>query len=306
MTDRLNEIKELLPDRLKNEIFDGGFPFPITYEGLEEIRLRCMQPVAVKFKGREYLSDRLSVQVGDIRQCLEYMSNYSLYAFQEDIKQGYITVKGGHRVGVLGKAMVDNGVVTGQNYLSFLNIRVAHEIIGCADSVMKFVCKDGYLKHTLIVSPPGCGKTTLLRDLIRQLSKGTLLAGRKVCVIDERSEIAGCLNGIPQNHLGPRTDVIDGCPKAEGMLMVIRAMSPDIVAVDEIGGKKDIEAIQYIINCGCTVIGTIHGESIEELYQKPDFAALLKKGIFTRIILLSRKGGAGTISACRELLPDVN
>lgn len=301
MTDRLTEIKELLPDRLKRAIFTEAFPFKITYDGLEEIRLRCMQPVGIKFRGRDYISETVRVSREDIRQCLEYMSSYSLYAFQEDIKQGYITVKGGHRVGVLGKAMVDKETVVGQNYLSFLNIRVAHELPGCADKIMGFVCKDRVLKHTLIVSPPGCGKTTLLRDLIRQLSVGTVLDGRKVCVIDERSEIAGCLEGIPQNDLGPRTDVIDACPKADGMLMVIRAMSPDVVAIDEIGGKKDIEALQYIVNCGCTVIGTIHGASIEELYCKPDFAPLLEQGIFTRFILLSGKGGAGTVLECRDL-----
>lgn len=302
MADRLNEIKDLLPDRLRKGIFGGAFLFPVTYEGLEEIRLRCMQPVSIRFSGRDYLFEDLIVQPEEIRQCLEYMSNYSLYAFQEDIRQGYITVKGGHRVGVLGRVVVDNGRVAGQNALSFLNIRVAHELIGCADGVMDFVCRNGKLCHTLIVSPPGCGKTTLLRDIIRQLSVGTKLPGKKVCVIDERSEIAGCMNGIPQNQLGPRTDVVDCCPKAEGMLMVIRAMSPDIVAVDEIGGKKDIEAIQYIVNCGCTVIGTIHGECIEALYAKPDFASLLKSGVFTRMIVLSGKQGAGTVCACEELV----
>lgn len=301
MADRLKEIEELLPDRLKKSIFEDAFPFKITYDGLEEIRLRCMQPVEIRFHGRDYLSENVRVYRDDIRRCLEYMSNYSLYAFQEDIKHGYITVRGGHRVGVLGKAMVDKENVVGQQFLSFLNIRVAHELPGCADKIMNFVYKNNCLKHTLIVSPPGCGKTTLLRDIIRQLSVGTVSEGRKVCVIDERSEIAGCLEGIPQNDLGPRTDVIDGCPKADGMLMVIRAMSPDIVAIDEIGGKRDIEALQYIVNCGCTVIGTIHAASIDELYSKPDFAVLLKKGIFTRFILLSGKNGAGTVLECREL-----
>lgn len=154
---------------------------------------------------------------------------------------------------------------------------------------MDFVCKDGVLKHTLIISPPCCGKTTLLRDIVRQLSQGSVIPAKKVCVVDERSEIAACVDGIPQNHLGERTDVIDCCPKAEGMLMVIRAMSPDIVAVDEIGGKKDIEAIESVIHCGCIVIGTVHGADVKELYQKPELGALLKRGVFGRLIVLSGK-----------------
>lgn len=301
MPDRLCEIKNLLSDRLRGEIFNEQFPFQVDYCGLEEIRLRCMQPVSIRYMGKDYLARNLLVQPQDISQSLEYMSNYSLYAFQEEIKQGYLTVKGGHRIGVLGRAVIENGSVTGQNMISFINIRVAHEWIGCADSIMDFVCRNNKLEHTLIISPPCCGKTTLLRDIVRQLSQGKIIEGKKVCVIDERSEIAACVDGIPQNKLGPRTDVIDCCPKAEGMLMVIRAMSPDVVAVDEIGGEKDIEAIDYIINCGCIVIGTVHGLGIEELYQKPRFSELLNRGVFGRIIVLSGLNGAGTISECREL-----
>ena len=254
-----------------------------------------------RFKGKDYRTDKVIIAPQDIRQCLEYMSHYSLYAFQEEIRQGYLTVRGGHRIGVLGHAVLENGIVTGQTSLSFLNIRVAHEKIGCADTVMDFVCKDGVLKHTLIISPPCCGKTTLLRDIVRQLSQGSVIPAKKVCVVDERSEIAACVDGIPQNHLGERTDVIDCCPKAEGMLMVIRAMSPDIVAVDEIGGKKDIEAIESVIHCGCIVIGTVHGADVKELYQKPELGALLKRGVFGRLIVLSGKNGAGTVQECLEL-----
>ena len=133
MTDRLKEIENLLPDRLKNSLFSGMFGFRVTYDGLEEIRLRCAQPAEIRFKGKDYRTDKVIVAPQDIRQCLEYMSHYSLYAFQEEIRQGYLTVRGGHRIGVLGRAVLENGIVTGQTSLSFLNIRVAHEKIGCAD-----------------------------------------------------------------------------------------------------------------------------------------------------------------------------
>lgn len=223
-----------------------------------------------------------------------------------------LCVSGGNQAGVSDRAgrtpdWCTRACRAGKRYrhrtdvLSFLNIRVAHEKIGCADTVMDFVCKDGVLKHTLIISPPCCGKTTLLRDIVRQLSQGSVIPAKKVCVVDERSEIAACVDGIPQNHLGERTDVIDCCPKAEGMLMVIRAMSPDIVAVDEIGGKKDIEAIESVIHCGCIVIGTVHGADVKELYQKPELGALLKRGVFGRLIVLSGKNGAGTVQECLEL-----
>ena len=130
MTDRLKEIENLLPDRLKNSLFSGMFGFRVTYDGLEEIRLRCAQPAEIRFKGKDYRTDKVIIAPQDIRQCLEYMSHYSLYAFQEEIRQGYLTVRGGHRIGVLGRAVLENGIVTGQTSLSFLNIRVAHEKIG--------------------------------------------------------------------------------------------------------------------------------------------------------------------------------
>lgn len=179
MTDRIKEIENLLPDRLKNSLFSGMFGFRVTYDGLEEIRLRCAQPPEIRFKGKDYRTDKVIIAPQDIRQCLEYMSHYSLYAFQEEIRQGYLTVRGGHRIGVLGHAVLENGIVTGQTSLSFLNIRVAHEKIGCADTVMDFVCKDGVLKHTLIISPPCCGKTTLLRDIVRQLSQGSVIPAKR-------------------------------------------------------------------------------------------------------------------------------
>jgi stage III sporulation protein AA len=152
----------------------------------------------------------------------------------------------------------------------------------------------GNCLHTLIISPPCCGKTTLLRDIIRLISDGGKdRAGLTVGVVDERSEIGACYMGVPQNDLGIRTDVLDCCPKAKGMLMLIRAMSPRVIAVDEVGSKEDIEAIEYVINCGCKLIATVHGNSLLDVKGKPLLKKLIEDKLFERYILLSNKGSVG-------------
>jgi stage III sporulation protein AA len=297
--DRLDEIKCLLPVRLSEQIFFDAKS--IQFDKLQEIRLRVGQPCIIQYDNRELMYHNIVVTKEDINQCLQYISDYSIYAYQEDIRQGFITVKGGHRVGITGKAVMENGAVKSQKFIAFINIRVAHQIIGCADGIMDFVCRNGCLSHTLIISPPGCGKTTMLRDIIRQLSKGSICTGKKICVVDERSEIAACFEGVPQNDLGPRTDVLDCCFKKNGMLMLIRSMSPDVIAVDEIGGAEDLKAIEYIINCGCTVIGTIHAQNYEEVTKKRDMTRLIGGNIFTRLIILSRENGVGSVRELIEL-----
>ena len=220
----------------------------------------------------------------------------SLYAAEEELRQGFFTVRGGHRIGVAGRVILKDRQITGLKAASFLNVRVAHEIKGCADQVLPFLYVNGKFVSTLIVSPPGCGKTTLLRDLIRQVSDGSSqkagkcsFSGVNVGVADERSELGACYQGVPQNDLGMRTDVLDGCPKSEGMLMLIRSMAPAVVAVDEIGGKEDIKAVEYVRNCGCALAATAHGNSLEELKERAGFRELLEEKTFERLVFLSRK-----------------
>lgn len=245
----------------------------------------CMQEGGKKTK----LNEAYRVTSEDIAEMLNYISNYSLYAYQEEMKQGYITVEGGHRIGVAGQATVRDGRLVGICYVTFLNIRVAHEKIGCAEKIVPLLQNGETIYNTLILSPPGAGKTTLLRDCIRLLSLGRNdRAGCKISVVDERSEIAACYHGIPQNDLGPRTDVLDGCSKADGILMLIRSMSPQIVAVDELGTERDFLAVEQAVYAGSKVLGTIHAGEIGELSEKPYLKRWMKKEIFKRLILIEK------------------
>ena len=256
----------------------------------------CESRAAWKNKSSLYF-----VSTADIAEMMSYISNYSLYAYKEEIKQGYITIEGGHRIGVAGQAAMESGRITGIYHIAFLNIRVAHERVGCADKILPYIRHRNSIYNTLILSAPGAGKTTLLRDSIRALSTGEEeIDGLKVCVVDERSEIAACYHGIPQNDLGPRTDVLDGCGKAEGVLMLIRAMSPQVVAVDELGTKQDFYAVEQAVNCGSKVIGTIHAADMKELSEKTHLKHWMKKSLFKRFVLIEKERGQRTVHVFDE------
>jgi stage III sporulation protein AA len=166
----------------------------------------------------DLLAKAVQITKNEIRETMEYISNYSLYAFEDEIRQGFITINGGHRIGIAGKIIIENDEIKGMKHISFINIRLAHQVKGCANKVIPYLIdeKTKGIYHTLIISPPRCGKTTLLRDIIRQLSDGnSRYPGMNVGVVDERSEIGACYMGTPQNDLGIRTDVLDCCPKAK-------------------------------------------------------------------------------------------
>lgn len=273
----------------------------LSYDHLQEIKLRVNQPLLLLYRGEEILpggkrGKPYYVTREDIREMLEYISNYSLYAYEQEMKQGFITIEGGHRVGLSGQVIMENGRVKNLKYISSINVRLSHEVLGCADGVFPHVTRHRQLYHTLIVSPPRCGKTTLLRDMIRQISEGNdRIRGMSVGVVDERSEIAGCYMGVAQNHLGMRTDVMDCCPKAEGMIMLIRSMGPEVIAVDEIGAAEDVHAIEYAMHCGCKMIATAHARSMEEIKKKPVFEQMIRERRFERYIVLGNQNRVGEI-----------
>lgn len=274
----------------------------LQYEYLQEIRLRAEKPLILIYKGKELLlREKLCISREQLKETLEHITNYSLYAYEQEMKQGFVTIEGGHRVGVSGQVVVEAGRVKNIKYISSINIRLSHEVLGCADPVFFSIVKENQFMNTLIISPPGCGKTTLLRDTIRQISDGNAyVRGTTVGVVDERSEIGGCYRGIPQNHIGCRTDILDCCPKAEGMLMLIRSMSPQVIAVDEIGTQEDIRAIEYALHCGCRMLATIHGQSFDDVAEKPGLTKLINEKVFRRYVVLGNRQRVGEILAIHD------
>lgn len=302
------EIMPVLPANLREII--GRFPTHYL-DKLEEVRLRLDRPLMLRVGGRDFFarkdgavetnpSSGYKVNAVDLEKVLHNISGSSMYALEEELRNGYVTLPGGHRVGLTGKAVLEKGQVKTLKHLSGLNVRICREVRGIADGLIKGLIdhKNNNIYHTVIFSPPRCGKTTMLRDLVRLISNGVdslNFAGRTVGVVDERSEIAGCHRGIPQMDVGIRTDVLDGCPKAQGMVMLLRSMSPDIIATDEIGKMEDIEALEEVFNAGIRVIVTIHGSSLQELANRPALKYLLQLNVIERFVLLGRSRGVGTV-----------
>ncbi|NMA57231.1 MAG: stage III sporulation protein AA [Clostridium cochlearium] len=285
------EILEILPKEIKNQL--NAFNF----KNIQEIRIRAEKPIIVKEGSNEVITNYMAT-LEDISSVVKRMSSYSIYAYDDEIKQGYITIKGGHRVGICGKCVLDGEKVKTIKYPASLNIRICREVEGCSNKILPYVLKSSMVENTIIISPPNCGKTTLLRDIAKNLSNGIKklnLRGMKVCVIDERSEIASCVNGVPQLNIGLRTDVLDSCPKSQGIMMAIRSMSPEVIVCDEIGSREDIESIIKAMNSGVKLITTVHGYDVEDIYEREVFKEAIENKVFQKAIVLSGRKGVGTV-----------
>lgn len=289
----------------------------IKGENIEEIRLRINKPLIINGNQRDYfyneknknldmnMDNAYVVTKEDIEQTFQIICKYSIHSFMDDIKKGFITLRGGHRVGIVGKTIVEEGKVENIKHISSLNIRISKEVKNCSDKVMNHIIKSPTtINNTIIISPPQCGKTTLLRDIVRNLSNGSdkfNFKGVKVALIDERNEIAGSYLGIPQMDVGIRTDIIETCPKDMGIIMVLRSMSPNVIVTDEIGTEKDIKALYTALNGGVGLITTVHGDSIEDIRNRKELRNLLDEELFKRVILLSARKGPGTVEKIYDL-----
>lgn len=255
----------------------------------EELRLRAGRPMAAVFPhGEEYIPGAPAVTPSDLELVLEIATRASIHTAQAQISSGFFTVRGGHRIGICGSGVTENGQIRNLRSISSLAIRVAREVPGAARPVLDKLWQERRFQSTLVVSPPGGGKTTLLRDLIRRISDGDGCPALRVGVADERGELAAMREGEAQFDVGSRTDVMDACPKEKGLLMLLRGMNPQVLAADEITAPEDCRALEVAANCGVALLCSAHGVDLEDLKTRPLYRDLLDRRIFRCLVVIRR------------------
>lgn len=257
---------------------------------VEELRLRVGRPVQLVSAYGDSLIEGAVFTRDEARELLERLCRRSVYSRADELSRGYLTVEGGARIGVCGRPVTENGRIVSLTDVTCFNIRITREAKGCAEGVMPYLTERGRPVSAIVAAPPGGGKTTLLRDIARCFSEGIGCRACKVALVDERSELAGCVDGAPGFDLGPRTDVMECADKAVAMGIMVRSMSPDVIITDEIGGKEDAEAVSEASRCGSAVIASAHAATVDDLKNRPSTARILETGVFKRILLIRRTG----------------
>ena len=285
------DILKFFPRGIANEI---NKEISKIEELVQEIRIRVGSQIIVKTNKKDDIIINYFVTREDILEIMQVICNNSIYSYQNEIAIGYITINGGHRVGITGDVVLENNKVINIKYISSLNFRIARQILDCSNNILKYVInlEENTIFHTLIVSPPGAGKTTILKDLVRKISDGIPEIGFKgidVSLIDERGEISAMYNGVPQNKIGIRTDVLENVSKPIGIKMAVRSMAPKVIVADEIGNYNDIEAINYAVCSGVKGIFTAHSLSYETMMLNKELNKLINMKIIERIIFLDSK-----------------
>ena len=256
----------------------------------EELRLRAGWPMTAVLPEGERPLGGPPVEGRELEQLVEIASRASLHTVLDQVRRGYLTFEGGHRIGLCGTAALREGEIHALRAISSANLRIARQVKGAAAPVLDGLCPGGRLADTLILAPPGLGKTTLLRDVIRSVSEGEGCTPLRVSLADERGEVAAMYSGRPQLEVGRRTDVAEGCPKAQGLMLLLRAMNPQVLAVDEITAPEDVRALIAAAGCGVTLLATAHGEGRAGLERRPLYRPLLDEGLFRFLVRIRREG----------------
>ncbi len=296
----MTDLQELWPPTVAKALL--ALPME-TMAAVDEVRMRCGRPlmiscgtgdVFVKSNGQTSKTPDGSLRMTqeEIKYLFQAACQHSVYAYEEEIRQGFLTLKGGYRLGLAGRITVKDGKVAALSHCAGACVRIMRELKGCADEAMRVARPQGSVYSTLIISPPMMGKTTLLRDMTRQISDGIFgVGGKRVCLVDERAELAGCVAGVPQLDVGLRTDVLDGCPKAAGMMMALRSLSPQVLVTDELGGEEDAKAVMEAAFAGVKVLATVHGKDENDLMQRQGMRLLIQERVFERYLVLGQAPG---------------